>query len=1594
MEMIGKIVFVIASCAWRIISTTSMRCGALSFQLPYRFVVNRLLDRALLHRSNNRMPVIPAAACILICFAFPPAGHAQTAEGWIQVQSSFSVAGSTSTPCVAFSQTATVDATTLKNDVTPIANQCIDTVNTLLNAQCAKNGTTGIDVPSLTAAVTFHSLSLGLPTGVTEGFAYGWNPSGGCEGSNSVSANLSVSYGTYQCPAGGSIPIINYAYTYGQYPGVYCGGVFYVEAGQPPLAQISSPDPVGEPVNPNTGSVYLSATDVRAVGSETVGFKRYYNSADAAGTDGVPGWRHSYGRSIATTYQGSRIHNGSSASGPTSPTYLTASAACTSGFAAIQSSVSAWANAIATYSSNVCVLSVNGVNIGTLPVYSLEPLAPPPTPVVIEYDVIRDDGQTIRFAVQNGVISNQPGVSLRIAVTGSGFTVTDDGDNVETYNTAGVLQSIRSRAGVVRTLSYTNGHWSGVTDSFGNSLSVARNTAGAILSVTVLGGGTVKYSYDAQQRLSIVTNLDGSTRNYVYGNPSFLNALTAVVDENGITLSTWNYDDTERVTSAQQAGGANAISLTYNTDGSVSESDAPSGGRTFSYTRVGDINQVTYVNSLCSTCRDSAATTYDPYGWVSSRTDHVGNLTCYAHDPARGVELVRVEGFAPGSTCPGGLASYAPESGTAQRKVETTWSTIWREPSLITEAKRTTGFTFDGAGNILTQTITDLTVSPNVARTWTYTYNSYGQPLTVTGPRGAFEKTTYTYYSCTTGYQYQCGQIETMANSVGSVTFDTHNAYGQLLTLTDANGVLTTLKYDARQRLTWRQIGSDVTQYSYYPTGLLHVVTSPDTSTVTFDYDSAHRLTDIIDGPGNKIHYTLDALGNRTAENSYDPTNAVRRTHSRVFNSLNELAQDINSGGAATYIDYDGGGNITLTAGPSGVTRQVFDALNRVNQITDPTNGITKLTYDANDNLISVTDPRTLTTSYSYNGFGKVTKRISPDRGTANNTYDLDGNLATSTDARGAEATYSYDALSRKIKVVYSDQTISYSYDSGTNGKGHLTGASDANHTLAWTYDSQGRINGKSQTVASVTKSVGYAYTNGDLITLKTPSGQTITYGYSNHRITSIKVGSTTLLSGVTYDPFGPATGWTWGNNATSTRSFDQDGNPSSIVTAGTTNAYTLNAASRISQITDSTLSTNTWNFTSYDNLDRILAASSSAKSRGYTYDANGNRTAQTGTSPYTATISTTNNHLNSTSGGLVRTYAYDAAGNTKSYTGETFTFNQRGRMSSATSSAGATNYVYNALGQMIEKSGIGGTTLLMYDERGHILGEYSSTGALIQETLWMDDLPVATLRPSGSTVAIYYVHANHLGAPVKVTRPSDNGLMWRYDPDTFGSSTSTPNSNPAGLGTFTYNLRFSGQYALTESGLNYNYFRTYDPQTGQYLESDPIGLRGGVNTYAYVGGNPVTRTDPSGLFASPWHFGITFVAALNAGYSLGGSLTIAWFSVTTDIGTQGIDDANIHSMAIGGPNPQSVADAQAGAQAYVDSQLAQGTLGGIGNAVHTEEDEFASGHEFQTWNGGLPSLDHEIGDWFPSSQSVTDAYLAAFSTLQQMRNPPPSCPQ
>jgi RHS repeat-associated protein len=97
-----------------------------------------------------------------------------------------------------------------------------------------------------------------------------------------------------------------------------------------------------------------------------------------------------------------------------------------------------------------------------------------------------------------------------------------------------------------------------------------------------------------------------------------------------------------------------------------------------------------------------------------------------------------------------------------------------------------------------------------------------------------------------------------------------------------------------------------------------------------------------------------------------------------------------------------------------------------------------------------------------------------------------------------------------------------------------------------------------------------------------------------------------------------------------------------------------------------------------------------------------------------------------------------------------------------------------------------------------------------------------------------------------RLVADSTGTTVWRWDQaEPFGNN--VPDENPSGLGTFDLPLRLPGQYYDKETNLHYNYFRDYDPSIGRYGESDPIGLLGGLNTYAYVGSRPLTLVDPTG---------------------------------------------------------------------------------------------------------------------------------------------------
>jgi RHS repeat-associated protein len=196
------------------------------------------------------------------------------------------------------------------------------------------------------------------------------------------------------------------------------------------------------------------------------------------------------------------------------------------------------------------------------------------------------------------------------------------------------------------------------------------------------------------------------------------------------------------------------------------------------------------------------------------------------------------------------------------------------------------------------------------------------------------------------------------------------------------------------------------------------------------------------------------------------------------------------------------------------------------------------------------------------------------------------------------------------------------------------------------------------------------------------------------------------------------------------------------------------------------------------------------------------------------------------------RSLAFTAAGNLASDnngggTVLSFSYNQQNRLAQvANQNTALAAFQQNFLGERVVKSTSAGVFDFHYDEAGHLIAESDgASGAVRNEYTWLDDMPVAMV----SAGTLYFIHPYHLGTPRRITDGSQN-IVWDAALRPFGEVEQLTQ-------TFTLNLRFPGQYADAETGLNYNFFRDYDPSVGRYVESDPIGLEGRNNTY-YKGHN------------------------------------------------------------------------------------------------------------------------------------------------------------
>ena len=645
-----------------------------------------------------------------------------------------------------------------------------------------------------------------------------------------------------------------------------------------------------------------------------------------------------------------------------------------------------------------------------------------------------------------------------------------------------------------------------------------------------------------------------------------------------------------------------------------------------------------------------------------------------------------------------------------------------------------------------------------------------------------------------------------------------------------------------------KTVGSLVTNYSYDSAGQLVGVSYPNGLTITYTYDAAHRLTDITDALGNRIHYTLDDMGNRTNDATYNAAGNQTGSHSRVFNSLNRLYQDIGALNQTTTYSYDNNGNVLQVTDPLNHSSQYqYDALSRLIQTTDANSGISHASYNPLDQLTRIIDPRNLATTYTKNAFGDTITQTSPDSGTTQYTYDLTGNLTSQTDARGQITRYTYDEINRVTSMTYGNITDRYIWDQGANGIGHLTSMTDATGSTSWAYDSQGRLQQTTQTTQGLTSTTRYSYdSNGRLAALTSPSGLTVGYRYnSNGQVEDININGTPAISNIRYQPFGAAQSWVWGNGTTYTRSFNSDGKLATFnLGSNDTRSLTYDAASRITGVTDSNPASS--QSYAYDNLDRLSSWIAPGNDQRYQYDANGNRTGMiNGSSSSSYNYPATSNHLASITGANPNAYTWNASGDLLSQTGQNYTYDARDRMVSATTGNGTAAFGINGLGQRVYKKTGNTITLFAYDADNHLLDSYDSSTTSQSETIWLGDIPV--LQVTNNT--LYFIYTDQINTPRLITN-STNTPVWRWDADPFGSLTADNHTN---LDVFNFNLRFPGQFHDPETGLNYNLNRDYDATTGRYVETDPIGLAGGsFSTYAYVGGNPVSYTDPMGLSDIP----------------------------------------------------------------------------------------------------------------------------------------------
>ncbi|MBL8537069.1 MAG: RHS repeat-associated core domain-containing protein [Hyphomonadaceae bacterium] len=663
-------------------------------------------------------------------------------------------------------------------------------------------------------------------------------------------------------------------------------------------------------------------------------------------------------------------------------------------------------------------------------------------------------------------------------------------------------------------------------------------------------------------------------------------------------------------------------------------------------------------------------------------------------------------------------------------------------------------------------------------------------------------------------------------NSLAATTSITYDTIGNVLTVDGPlAGTADTarVRYDALRRRIG-VIGPDpdgagalkhrATRFTYANQGW---ATSIERGTVDSQADAdwsafanLETLNLTYDAAGRRIRESYVASGATQAVTQYSYDAASRldcvavRMNQAVFGALPNSACTLSTEGAngpdrISRTTYDAANRPLTTISGLGTSAQqtsaaqTYGALsNAIGTLADANGNLTTYEYDGHDRLYRIRFPNasgggSSTTDYeqyTYDANGNVTQDRRRDGAAISFAYDNLSRATTMTPSAGAAVTYAYDLFSRPTSIAYAGtHTLTFAYDPLSRNTSVTRVANGATQTVSYQYDLAGRR-------TRVTWPDGfYAQYDVDLT-------GAVTAIRENGAASGVGV-----LASYAYDNYGRRTSVARGN--------------------GTATTYAYDAASLLVSLTQD------------------LASSASDQSLSFSYNRSGQALTRTGSNaayvwpqPSPSTTNATANGLNQLATLNGAGVSHDGRGNLTAAGAAAYGYDIYNRLTSA----GAATLGYDPAGRLYETAGGGVTTRFLYDGVDAI-AEYNASGALLRRYVHGPgvDEPIVWYEGSGTTDR-RWLHADRLGSVIAVSDASGAALSINAY-DEYGA----PGSSNAGR------FQYTGQMWLPEAGLYHYKARAYAPSLGRFLQSDPILHAGGMNLYAYVGGDPVNASDPMG---------------------------------------------------------------------------------------------------------------------------------------------------